>query len=513
LSSEITSALWSTEGTVIFFFGLMFNRHKTPGTIPDWKITAAGLLVHIAGATAFCVGFFHFSPEPSPWRSPEFLGSLIIALSALTMAALTHTFPQGARKTFVSVFPVIAVIWGLIWWIGGWYFETWRLLDNAEEAFFMLLSLTALGTYGVARIFKSPAFYTGLIPAPAFALFLTIGSYARRLGSFYDLEFHEIFTFTFFAPRWRVGWMLFFVVQILLVFLAVFEKEAGEEEIAEKKHRKKFLGIQIFTVLLILMGTLSPSGRYLTNHLGLSASWISFAGLLPLFAAMLFLSFVYRYSYAHLNGLAKQVKTGEKRLLFVVLPVIISSILGIWFLVTLFMPGDPAPLPVYIPLVNPLDLLEGFCIAVVIFWLLSLRKRKKGEELTVPRKSFIFILADVLVFIWLAAILARSVHFYGAIPFHAVAGTDVFHLGLFIFCALYGIAHIIGGHRLSRRRVWIAGVVLTVAAIAKLILFDMADTAVPYRILSFFIAGVILLFIGWVAPLPPSRRKDKDNHE
>jgi uncharacterized membrane protein len=43
-----------------------------------------------------------------------------------------------------------------------------------------------------------------------------------------------------------------------------------------------------------------------------------------------------------------------------------------------------------------------------------------------------------------------------------------------------------------------------VADIGKLLLFDMADIGVPYRILSFFIAGLILLFIGWAAPLPPA---------
>jgi uncharacterized membrane protein len=46
--------------------------------------------------------------------------------------------------------------------------------------------------------------------------------------------------------------------------------------------------------------------------------------------------------------------------------------------------------------------------------------------------------------------------------------------------------------------------VLTLADIAKLILLDMANTGTLARIASFFIAGLILLFIGWAAPLPPS---------
>jgi uncharacterized membrane protein len=487
LSPEITSALWAAEGTAIFFFGLMANRRKTPPAVPDRKITAPGLLIHAAGGIAFFAGLSRFSGIYLPWRSPEFLGSLVIALSALAMAALTSKFPKGTGKEFASAFPVIAVIWGLAWWMGGWGYEMRRVTGNPGGAFLSLLSLTALGFYGTARFFGSPAFYAGLIPAPAFALLMSLRFYLKNIiESLSHPGFRKTFAFNFFTPPWRVGWVLFFALQILLVCFAALEK----------KERKKSLGLWIFTDLLVFLGALIPSGRYLTGRFGLAASWTSFAGLLPLFAVMIFLSVFYPPRFK------KQLTEGEGRLLFFALPLILASILGIWFLSTLFMPGDPAPLPRYVPLLNPLDLLEGFCAAAAVFWLLMLRK--KGGGIPVPRKSLIFVLADVSVFVWLAAILARSVHYYGGADFRRVLSTGEFHLGFFILCALYGIAHITGGRRLASRGIWIAGAVLTAADIGKLLLFDMADTGVPYRILSFFIAGVILLFIGWAAPLPPS---------
>jgi uncharacterized membrane protein len=88
-----------------------------------------------------------------------------------------------------------------------------------------------------------------------------------------------------------------------------------------------------------------------------------------------------------------------------------------------------------------------------------------------------------------------------------VVSTDAFSLGLFIFWALWGIGHIILGHRLARRPLWIAGAVLTVADISKLILLDMANTGTLVRIASFFIAGFVLLFIGLAAPIPPALNK------
>jgi uncharacterized membrane protein len=111
-----------------------------------------------------------------------------------------------------------------------------------------------------------------------------------------------------------------------------------------------------------------------------------------------------------------------------------------------------------------------------------------------------------MVFLWLTAILARSFHFYGHIPYSRLPVSAGFHLGLFIFLAFYGIAHIIAGRRMLLRRVWIAGAVFTAAAIGKLLLLDLAGTGAVTRIFSFFIAGLILLFIGWAAPLPPAEK-------
>jgi uncharacterized membrane protein len=485
LSSEITSAVWAAEGALVLFFGLRINQRKIERTFMGWKIEAVGIVIHIAAAVAFFAGLSRFSQALPDWRSPVFLGSLIIGLSALAMVSMVNKVPPREGKNFVRVFSRLAVIWGLIWWMGGWYFEFNRVLENPGGAFFILLSLISLGLYSGARLFSIPSFHVGLIPAPAFALFRVLWTYLSRFWGIFYGPGENVFTFNFFSPSRYKGWLVFFALQTLLLFFTI----------REKTERKKCLGVWIFIDLIVFLGTLSPSGRYLTGYLGLSVSWTSFAGLLPLFAAVVLL--------AVFKAPRKRFSAGEVKLLFVALPWILCSILGIWFLVTLFRSGDPSPLPLYIPLVNPLDLLEGFCIGVSVFWLLNLRK--KGNEIQAPGKSAVFVLTDILIFIWVIAILARSVHFYGGTAYNRIVGTDAFHLSFFVFCALYGIAHIIGGHRLPRRSVWIAGAVLTVTDIAKLLLFDMAGIGVLYRILSFFIAGVILLFIGWAAPLPSAK--------
>jgi uncharacterized membrane protein len=206
-----------------------------------------------------------------------------------------------------------------------------------------------------------------------------------------------------------------------------------------------------------------------------------------------------------LQGKAPEFRS---RLVFFVLPLILCCIMGLWFMITLFLPGDPAPQPFYIPILNPLDLEEAFCLVLFLLWQSALLNR---GDLPVLKKPVLFVVTDVLVFLFAMALTARSVHFYGQVPYYRIFDSPVFHLCLFILWAVYGIGHIIGGSRFSQRKVWIAGAVLTVTDIAKLLLLDMSGTGTVTRIVSFFIAGLLLLFIGWAAPLPPAAEEEKTN--
>ena len=70
------------------------------------------------------------------------------------------------------------------------------------------------------------------------------------------------------------------------------------------------------------------------------------------------------------------------------------------------------------------------------------------------------------------------------------------------------------GNRLLLRRVWAAGAILMLIDIGKLLLVDLAQTGTITRIISFFVAGLLLLFIGWAAPLPPaSEKRQKEPYE
>jgi uncharacterized membrane protein len=331
-----------------------------------------------------------------------------------------------------------------------------------------------------------------MIPAPLLGLFLTLAAFIPRIPAYFIHRPWMILGHNFFQGLFLPGWPLFFALQALLLFLS-------RKELREDLH-SLWLLIDVFTAL----GVASSSGRALTFSRGLAPAWTSFAGMAPVFIIMAGIGLSARR--------CRRVDAKEggapflfrKKIFLFVLPLILSFIMGLWFLVTLFLPGDPAPLPFYIPIVNPLDLEEAFCIVLFFLWQAVLLKQGGLPRLGKP---VLFVLVDGAVFLFAVAVTARSVHFYGDLPYREIFDSDVFHLCLFILWAVYGIGHIIGGSKLSLRKVWIAGAILTVADIAKLLILDMAGTGAVTRIVSFFIAGLLLLFIGWAAPLPPPEAK------
>ena len=61
-------------------------------------------------------------------------------------------------------------------------------------------------------------------------------------------------------------------------------------------------------------------------------------------------------------------------------------------------------------------------------------------------------------------------------------------------------------NRLGKRKLWVFGAVLLGAVVLKLFVVDFAASGTVARIVSFLSVGVLLLFIGYLAPLPPAEQ-------
>jgi len=168
--------------------------------------------------------------------------------------------------------------------------------------------------------------------------------------------------------------------------------------------------------------------------------------------------------------------------------------LWLWTLVAnVASDGSAAPLP-HVPLLNPLDIGIGVALAAIVLWL-------KGEA-RVERWSLALVVAAA--FVWLNAILVRGFHHYAGVPYHVDAwlASLAVQTGItLLWTAIALVAMWLAAAR-GARAPWVAGAALLAAVVLKLLLVDLSGSGSVTRIVSFIGVGILMLVIGYVAPLP-----------
>jgi len=160
-------------------------------------------------------------------------------------------------------------------------------------------------------------------------------------------------------------------------------------------------------------------------------------------------------------------------------------------------PGDAQPLP-YVPVLSPLDLGIGAALLAVVAWLRS----PAAIALSLPPATL--ALPAGLAFLWLNGMLVRCFHHWGGVPYHVAGWLDSrgVQTGLALLWSALALVLMLLGTRGQQRAPWLAGAALLGAVVLKLMLFDMQGSGTVLRIVSFIGVGVLMLVIGYVAPLP-----------
>jgi Predicted membrane protein len=173
---------------------------------------------------------------------------------------------------------------------------------------------------------------------------------------------------------------------------------------------------------------------------------------------------------------------------------VLAAGLWLWTLVAnVTSDGSAAPLP-HVPLLNPLDLGVGLAIATTLLWLKSTQRIANWS----------LAMAAAAAFVWLNAMLVRGFHHYGGVPyrFDAWLGSLAVQTGItLLWTAIALVAMWLGAARAARLP-WVAGAALLAAVVLKLLVVDLSGSGSVTRIVSFIGVGVLMLVIGYVAPLP-----------
>ena len=169
-----------------------------------------------------------------------------------------------------------------------------------------------------------------------------------------------------------------------------------------------------------------------------------------------------------------------------------------------FSDGDPSPL-LFLPVANPLGVLVGMQLAALLAW-----RRQAEEQWDHPFQGLVdarwsptlFVLGVVLV----TAETARTVHHWLDVSWEleSLWESNALQTSLSILWAVIALSGMVAGVRMARRAVWVAGASWMAVVVAKLFLVDLRNLTALGRVVSFIVVGVLLLIVGYLAPVPPA---------
>jgi uncharacterized membrane protein len=184
----------------------------------------------------------------------------------------------------------------------------------------------------------------------------------------------------------------------------------------------------------------------------------------------------------------------------------VALYLAVWSVLTnAVSAGDSAPLP-YVPLLNPLDLGQALILLVLLRYWRFLRAVDTPDTARIDKRVPLPGLA-ALTFIWLNALLLRTLHqwFGVAFNFDALMASTLVQTCLSLFWTVLALTAMLIAARKRERIVWLVGASLLVVVIAKLFLIDLSRIGSVERIISFVGVGLLMLIVGYFSPLPPAR--------
>jgi uncharacterized membrane protein len=173
-------------------------------------------------------------------------------------------------------------------------------------------------------------------------------------------------------------------------------------------------------------------------------------------------------------------------------------------IVAVYSSGNARPLP-YVPLLNPTDLAVGLALAACALWLMRLR----ASALPVPQWVRGYQPVGVLAaigFVAINTVWLRVAHHYAAVPWDAgtLFSSFLVQAGYSILWTLIALVMMVTAHRRAARTLWMLGAGLLGFTVLKLFIIDLSNRGGSERIFVFIAVGLLMLVVGYFAPLPPA---------
>jgi len=459
-AGHATAAAWALEGTGLVWIGVRQHRLMA-------RLSGAALLV--GAGIAFAV-MDTSSIGLLPVLNARFLACAAIAAGSLVAGRILSNARSMLTDYEVSLEWGL-LVWGLCWWFGSVAFEVDRHVSRFEFAVQLLAWATSMTAVGLlARWWQWRAMMLSTIPIalPMWLAVVPFFVFESNLG-----------------PLRELGWLAWPVV-IVTSYLLMFWFEDVWPAAAVKLWHAATAWLAVFVATW-------ASAVAVKQAVPDTATWSSTVWCLVPALFVLALRTIGR-------SIAWPVQRFSSFYRGVV-PLAPAAGIVLWVVWAFGQTGSADPLP-YVPIVNPIELVQAIGL-IAIYAGLDLRETMT-HDLEPMRRGGLVVIA-VLAFIALNVIVARVVHFYWGVPFDpdALIDSAVFQTGISILWGLTaGLLMTMARMRINRA-VWMVGACVLAALIVKLFLVDLGNVGGVARIVSFLATGVLILAIGYFAPLPP----------
>ena len=462
LDGRWTSAAWAVEGVGLLWVGLKQNR-----LFP----AVAGLALQLLGAAAFAFGW-GLTGHHTATHQNMYLGVALIAIAGWACGALLNHYRHNTLKWISNAL----AIWGWLWWTGAGFKAIDYYLSGSVEAHAPLafVAVTSLLLPMLAKRLQWAQLAKLSVLLLPVMVFVTL---------------HEISESHPFASYGAPAWIIAFAVYITLLY--------RNQIIAGSAYRAPLIWIAC-----IILGL--EWQHQLQQFTGNAGVWSEIGwAIVP----MLLISGISYWQFRDVEILDGDALDEARTWGWLGCAAPMLFIL-VWFIyMSLNSNGDAAPLS-YIPVLNPLDMVLIGALLLFIIWHRHITKHFHHQKILTP------IIAGLMTFSLLNGALLRTLHHWFGTPFrwYAIFDYPLVQMSFTFMWAISAFILMLLAHKKSLRMLWVVGAALMALVVAKIFLLDLSQTGTVERIASFIGAGLMLLVMGYFAPLPPPKT-DELGHE
>lgn len=465
-----TSAVWALEAAAILWIGVRQQRLAA-------RLFA--VLLQFGAGAMFLLDLPHGGTLP--WLNVSFLGCAMVALAGLFSAAYLERHRDSLRPYEPGIGHAL-LVWGALWWAGAGLLQIgdhleYALRPHARLAWFALSS-SMLATIA-RRVSWRGGVWLGLAITPLLLLFALEAIDSSR------------------SPLANLGYLAW-PLGLAAHFYALRLHEGELPRLAPWLH-----AVGVWSLAIVMAKALQ---WWLFDALPDTTTWADIGiGLAP----ALLLGTLCRAVPSEAN-LPTRWPLGEARGYLLLGGAPLAAFLALWSLVANWLgEGSADPLP-YLAIVNPLDITLLAALLLIAWWWTAVRRRGLLAENSHHRQIAIALWA-ALLFAILNGVLLRSLHHWGGVPWEwdAMFGSRLVQSALSIFWTLIALGVMVAATRLRVRAPWLLGAALMAVVVAKLFLIDLSNVGGIERVVSFIGVGVLMLVLGYFAPVPPKAESAK----